>query len=79
MPARGGEGVRSSQIAGYGGPELDRPAADRLLAHLHAAGGHELLAAAQAQAAAEGEPHRLTDDLRRDAVTLVGDGLHGPT
>src|SRR3954454_913738 len=57
-------------------PELEAPLAHGLMAHVDAAGRQHLFDHAQAERKAEVEPHRVADDLAREAVAGVG-GLGG--
>src|SRR3954447_4523161 len=57
-------------------PELARPLAHGLVAHIDAAGGQHLFDHAQAQRKAEIEPDGVADDLARKAVAGIG-GLGG--
>src|SRR4051812_694368 len=60
---------------GEGSPEPETPGADALVAHYDAALGQDRLDVAQAQAEAVVEPHRVADDLGREAEAMVGAGL----
>ncbi len=75
-PATGGRWPGAPEILGVEPAELQRPGADRLIADVDAAGGHQLLDVAQAEGEAEIQPHGLADHIRRKAVSLVGNGLH---
>ena len=56
---------------GEGPPEPQAPGADALVAHDDAALGQDRLDVAQAQAEAVVEPHRVADDLGREAEAAV--------
>ena len=56
-------------------PELQRPAADRLIGDDDAALEQHLLDQPQAQRKPEVQPDRMGDDLRRKAMAFVADGL----
>jgi len=69
-----------AQPAGEVGPELQAPLPDTLVRDRHAALGQDQLDLAQAQAEHVIQPHRVADDLGREAVAGVGRGLgHHPT
>jgi hypothetical protein len=59
--------------------ELQRPAADRLVADLDPALGQQLLDVPQAQGEAEIQPHRIADHVRRELMTLERDRTHEPS
>ena len=70
-------GSQPAQVAGEGGPELQSPAPNRFVRGLDAALGQEFLDIAVAEREAELEPDCMLDDLGRELVAGVGDGLHG--
>ena len=70
MPARRWSRPPALQPASDLRPELDRPAPDRLVAHVDAACRQKLFDIAQAETEAEVEPHGMADHLRRKAVAL---------
>ena len=59
------------ETAGVRGPELQRPAADRLIGDENAALEQHLFDQPQAQRKPEVQPDCMGDDLRRKAVALV--------
>src|SRR5829696_2241133 len=65
-----------AQVAGEGGSELQDPAPDRLVGGLDAPLRQELLDIAVAQREPEIEPGCMPDDLGRELVAGIGDGLH---
>jgi len=70
MPARGRGGAKPLQPPCDLRPELDRPAANGLIANVNPARGHQLFNVAETQAEAKVEPHGMADDLRRETVAL---------
>ena len=70
MPARRRRHPAPLQAPGELGPELDRPAPDRLVADVDAALGEQLLNVPKAEREAEIQPHRMADYVRRKPVTL---------
>src|SRR3954447_26718509 len=65
-------GQPAPDLVGESLPELARPLAHGLVAHVDAAGRQHLFDHAQAQGKAEVEPDRVADDLARKAVAGVG-------
>ena len=57
--------------------ELQSPAADGFIADLDPALGHELLNIAKAQRETEIEPHGMSDDVDREPVASIRNGLLG--
>src|SRR4051812_12848993 len=79
MPYRGpstptlvpGPGQPAPDPVGDALPKLEAPLAHRLMADDDAARGQDLVHVAQAQGEAEVEPHRVADDLGREAIAGV--------
>src|SRR5215203_6017064 len=65
-----------SQVARKSRSELEDPPPDRLVGNLEAALRQEFLDVAVGQGEPQIEPNRVPDDLRREAMTIVGDALH---
>jgi hypothetical protein len=76
MPLACRSGAQPAQVTSESWPELQDPASDALVGGLDAALGQELLDIAVAEREAQIEPDGVPDDLGRELVTCVGDGLH---
>jgi hypothetical protein len=76
MPTRGGGTVPPSQCPGELGSEFDRPAPDGLIADLDPTHRHHLLDVAKTDREAEVEPHRMADDIGREAMAIERDWSH---
>jgi hypothetical protein len=64
------------QVLGVPLAELQRPAADRLVANLDAPGRHHLLDVAQVEREPELQPHHLADHVGWEPVSGIGNRLH---
>jgi len=64
------------QVTGDLRAELDRPAADGLVADIDAARRQHLLNVPKAEGEAEVKPHRVPDHVRGKAMTLERERLH---
>src|SRR3954451_18077837 len=74
-PRRPGERLHP-RAAGEARSELEDPASNRFVGDLDSALNEEFLNIAVAQGEPQIEPNRVADDLRREAVTIVGNALH---
>src|ERR671916_3033337 len=72
VPLAPGTGQPPPDPVGERLAELERPPPHGLVAHDDAAGGQHLLDHAQAEREAEVQPHRVADDLGREAMTGIG-------
>ncbi len=72
MPLVAGPWPLPPERIGVALAELAAPLADRLVAQDHAPLGQELLHVAIAQREAEIQPHRVGDDLCREAISGIG-------
>ena len=68
--------AQPAQVPGEGGAELDCPAPDSFVGGLDTALRQEFLDIAVAEGEPEIELDRVPDDLSRELVTSIGDGLH---
>jgi len=75
-PARRRRRPATLQAARNLGAELDRPAADRLVADLDPALGQHLLNVAKAERELEIQLHRMQDDVGRKPMALERNRLH---
>ena len=64
----------AAQTTGVFGPELLAPATDRFIRYHDAALQQHFLDMPQAQRKPIVQPHRVGDDLRREAMAFVADG-----
>jgi hypothetical protein len=78
MPVIAGLRSLASKVGGDHRPELDEPPADRFVGHIQAPFGEHLLDVAQTECEACIKPNRLTDDRRREAVSLEAERGHSP-
>src|SRR5215212_4370852 len=65
----------STELAGEVAAELEAPLSDALVGHGHAPLGEDQLHIPQAEAEHVIEPHRVADDLSREAMPGVGGGI----
>jgi hypothetical protein len=63
------------KIAGDHGSEFQRPAADRFIAVLDPAFRQKVFDIAKAQRKTEIEPHRVSNNIRRNSVSGIGNGF----
>ena len=66
------------QVPGDLRAELDRPAADGLVADIDAALSQQLLDVPEAQVEPKIQPHRVADHVRREAVSFERKRSHEP-
>ena len=58
----------AAKFLGEQRPELQHPSPDRLVGEVPPALGEQILDIAEAQRAAKVQPHRVSDDVRRELV-----------
>src|SRR5215204_2505479 len=76
VPCRAWARPRPAEITRVQPTELEHPAPDRLVRDVEAPLSHEFLHISVAQREPDIEPDSMPDDLRRKAMTYIGDGLH---
>jgi hypothetical protein len=72
MPCVAGSGTPALELIGIGLPELQTLLPNGFIRDEDPTGEQQLLDIAIAEAETEIQPHRMTDDLDREAVILVG-------
>jgi hypothetical protein len=78
VPPITGSRAQSAHITGDDWPKLEDPSPDRLVGDVEASLSQELFDIAVAEREAQVEPDTVPDDLGRELVTPVGNGLHAP-